>query len=66
VPRATASEGPYTAARAGFESATLQAKGVESTNAPPRPAFRHPPGLNSQLMCVNDDNNYDCVCFLGD
>jgi len=41
APRATASEGlvqgPYVAAIANFESATLCTKGAESTNAPPRP-----------------------------
>ena len=41
TPQATASEGLaqglYVAARAGFEPATLRTKGVESTNAPPRP-----------------------------
>ena len=41
VPQATASEGlaqgPYVAARAGFEPATLRTKGDESTNEPRRP-----------------------------
>jgi len=41
APQATVSEGltqgPYWLARAGFEPTTLQTKGVESTNAPPRP-----------------------------
>ena len=41
APQASASEGlvkgPYVAARAGFEPATLHTKGVESTNEPPRP-----------------------------
>jgi len=44
APLATASEGlaqgPYVAARAGFELATLRTKGVESTYAPPRPTNR--------------------------
>ena len=39
---ATASEGlaqgPYVAARTGFEPATLRSKRIDSTNAPPRPA----------------------------
>ena len=39
--QATASErlaqGPYVAARAGFEPATLRTNGVESTKVPPRP-----------------------------
>src|SRR6218665_1696316 len=39
--QATASEGlaqgPYVAARAGLELATLQSKGIDSSNAPPRP-----------------------------
>jgi len=41
VPQATASEGlaqgPYVAARAGFEPMTLHMKGAESTNEPPCP-----------------------------
>ena len=41
APKETASEGlakgPYLAARAGFEPTTLQTKGDESTNEPPRP-----------------------------
>ena len=32
-------QGPYVAARAGFELATLRSKGIDSTNAPPRPTF---------------------------
>src|SRR6218665_2657517 len=51
APHATASEGltqgPYLAARAGFKSTTLRAKGVESTNAPPHP----------MILCV-----YVCIC----
>jgi len=51
APHATASEGltqgPYLAARAGFKSTTLRAKGVESTNAPPHP----------MILCM-----YMCVC----
>src|SRR6218665_124060 len=43
APQATASEGlaqgPYVAASAGFEPA----KGIDSTNAPPRPTQRYPP-----------------------
>src|SRR6218665_494608 len=30
-------QGPYVAARAGFEPTTLRSKGVVSTKAPPRP-----------------------------
>ena len=30
-------QGPYVAARAGFELKTLRSKGFDSTNAPPRP-----------------------------
>jgi len=41
APQATASEGlaqgPYMAARAGFEHLILRTTGVKSTNAPPRP-----------------------------
>ena len=41
APQATASEGlaqgPYVAARAGFEPTTLRTKGDESANEPPRP-----------------------------
>ena len=40
APQAIASErlaqGPYVAARAGFEPTTLRSKGIEFTNAPPR------------------------------
>ena len=45
APQATASkgliQGPYVADRAGLEPATLQTKGVESTNGPPRPIALH-------------------------
>ena len=41
APQAIASEGlaqgPYAAARVGFESATLRSQGTERTTAPPRP-----------------------------
>jgi len=41
APRATVSEGlaqgPYVAARARVEHMTLRTKGIDSTNAPPRP-----------------------------
>ena len=41
--QATASEGlaqgPYVAARTGFEPTTLQTKGDESTNEPPHPTI---------------------------
>src|SRR6218665_505910 len=30
-------QGPYVAAKAGFEHTTLRSKGIDSTNAPPRP-----------------------------
>ena len=40
APQATASlglaQGPYVAARAGFEPTTLRSKGFDSTKAPPR------------------------------
>src|SRR6218665_514880 len=43
APQATVSEelaqGPYMAARAGFEPTTLRAKGFDSTNEPPRPTM---------------------------
>src|SRR6218665_3531881 len=46
APQATASgglaQGQYVAARAGFESMTLQMKGAESTNEPPRPTALGP------------------------
>ena len=32
-------QGPYMVARAGFEPTILRSKGVESTNAPPRPTI---------------------------
>src|SRR6218665_3534001 len=35
-------EGPYVAARAGFEPTNLRAKGIDSTNAPPRPTIIRP------------------------
>ena len=42
APQATVSEGlaqgPYVAARAGFEHTTLRTKGAESANVPPHPA----------------------------
>ena len=42
-PREIASEGlaqgPYVAARAGFEPVTIQTKGAESTNEPTSPTF---------------------------
>ena len=34
-------QGPYMAARAGFDPATLRTKGVDSTNAPPSPTTSH-------------------------
>ena len=34
---AIVTEGPYVAARAGFEPTTLLSKGIDSTNASPRP-----------------------------
>src|SRR6218665_170861 len=43
APQATASEGlaqdPYVAARTEFETTTLRSKGVDSTNASPRPTI---------------------------
>ena len=43
APQATESEGlaqgPYVAARAGFEPTTLRPKGDETTNEPPRPTW---------------------------
>jgi len=33
------SQGPYVVARAGFKPTTLQSKGIDSTNAPPRPTM---------------------------
>ena len=43
APQAIASEGlaqgPYVAARSGFESMTLRTKGDEYTNEPPRPQY---------------------------
>src|SRR6218665_3879099 len=43
VPQATASErlaqGPYGAAKVGFEPTTLLTKGIKSTNEPPRPTI---------------------------
>ena len=37
--QATASEGPYVAAKAGFKPTTLRLQGIDSTNAPPRPSI---------------------------
>ena len=31
-------QGPYVAARAGFEPTTLRSKGIDSAKAPPRPS----------------------------
>ena len=43
APQATASEelaqGPYVAARAGFEPTTLWSTGIDSTNEPKRPTL---------------------------
>jgi len=43
APQATVSEelvqGPYVAARAGFEPTTLRLKGIDPTNATPRSTF---------------------------
>src|SRR6218665_412724 len=51
--QATASEGhtqgPYVAARAGFEPATVRTKGVESTNETPRPTNINPPSVWADL-----------------
>src|SRR6218665_716453 len=33
-------QGPYVAARAGFEPTTVRSKGIDSTNAPPRPTIQ--------------------------
>ena len=45
APQTTATEGlaqgPYMAARAGFETTTLQTKGNESTIEPPRSFHKH-------------------------
>ena len=42
----TVSEGlaqdPYVAARVGIEPTTLRSKGIDSTNAPPRPTILYP------------------------
>ena len=50
--QATASEGlaqsPYVSARAGFEPATLRSKGIDSTDAPPRPTMFF---ASPSLMC---------------
>ena len=54
APQATASEGlaqgPYMAFRAGFESATLRTKGVESTNEPPLPQMKRN-GIDESVSC---------------
>src|SRR6218665_2245718 len=54
VLQVTASEGlaqgPYVAARAGFEPATLLSNGIDSNNAPPRPTYVY--------MCVCIHNMY--------
>ena|SRR6218665_979082 len=44
--------GPYVATRAGFESSTLWSKGIDSTNAPPRPTkCYHMSGNEAQQLC---------------
>ena len=62
---ATASEGlaqgPYVAARAGFELATLRTKGDESTNEPPHPTSI----IKFQLFCIaSEGENYakEIIC----
>ena len=55
APQATASEGlaqgPYLAARVGFESMILWTKGVESTNEPPRPTVCFRCWVDLALLC---------------
>ena len=46
------SQGPYLADRAGFEPTTLRLKGIDSTNAPPRPMFM-------KLIVYDDDADDD-------
>src|SRR6218665_563842 len=52
--QATASEGlpqgPYVAATAGIEPTTLWSKGINSTNAPPRPTCN---GSSCTMYCDN-------------
>ena len=45
-------QGPYVAARAGFEPTTFQMKGSESTSEPPRPARG---SFSSALVPHSDD-----------
>ena len=51
MPQAIASEGlaqgPYAAARVGFEPATLRSQGTERTTAPPRPIY-----ICEMYMCI--------------
>ena len=64
APQATASEGhaqgPYMAARVGFEPATLRTKGDESTNAPP-----HPTIIGYINVLINDDEIFYFRYYVG-
>ena len=63
APHATASEGlaqgPYLAARAGFEPMTLQTKGVESTNVPPRQMCHHAQWATTPYKWRQSNHNTD-------
>ena len=56
--QATVSEGlaqePYVAARARFEPMTLWSKGIDSTNAPPRPNVGHTSLLVGLILMALD------------
>ena len=62
APQATASErlvqGPYMAARAGFDPTTFRTKGHESTNEPPCPI----PINNNKNLSINSGSTYKREC----
>ena len=47
-------QGPYVAARVGFEPATLRTEGTQLTTEPPRPAF---PFLYAMRTMTEESNN---------
>ena len=64
TPQATVSEelaqGPYVAARAGFELTTIQTKGAESTNEPPSPCTLYYINLSMTAEVLGSSVNHCC------
>src|SRR6218665_2518128 len=67
APQVTASEGlaqgPYVAARAGFEPMTLETKGDESTNEPPRPTLKYRKRMQYALRILKIHLLQRCVSW---